>query len=413
MTLTKKHKKQQSQKRKKIRSHRNKKNTNTKKIHKDNKDIKRAGIIILPNKTPQNIDEISQDINDELEKSSNTGSPVASYSPSINEELVSLVSAKRQPVYNCNNEKAFLLKAPLQIGIPGYIYGKYCYPYNSPEAKKFLLKSLKANKHVDPEKIIPPIQSLGNCWFNTMFVTLFISDKGRKFFHFFRQLMIEGKQRGNQLIPEKLRDGFALLNYAIDACLTGNKYAYILNTNTIIKQVYDAIPADYKERFRYIKDIDEAGNPMRYYLSLINYLNNKDLEISFFSDLKQNWQDKIVKETEQKPIKHSPHVIILEFFDDEKPTTNKPTSFYLNNNKYTLDSCVIRDTNQQHFSSLLTCESKEMAYDGMSYHRLVFMDWKKYINTEHRWQFKGSEDEGKKLTWNFMKGYMLLIYYRT
>ena len=73
MTLTKKHKKQQSQKRKKIRSHRNKKNTNTKKIHKDNKDIKRAGIIILPNKTPQNIDEISQDINDELEKSSNTG----------------------------------------------------------------------------------------------------------------------------------------------------------------------------------------------------------------------------------------------------------------------------------------------------------------------------------------------------
>jgi len=129
--------------------------------------------------------------------------------------------------------------------------------------------------------------------------------------------------------------------------------------------------------------------------------------------LKQNWQDKIIKETEQKPIKHSPHVIILEFFDDEKPTTNKPTSFYLNNNKYTLDSCVIRDTNQQHFSSLLTCESKEMAYDGMSYHRLVFMDWKKYINTEHRWQFKGSEDEGKKLTWNFMKGYMLLIYYRT
>jgi hypothetical protein len=402
MTLTKKYKKHKKQKPK----NRNKKQTNRNKT-------RRSGIIVLPNKTPQNVDKISKNINDELDKSPNIGSPVASYSPTINDELVSLVSVKRQPVYDCNNDEAFLLKAPLQIGIPGYIYGKYCHLYNSPEAKRFLLKSLKANKHADPEQIIPPIQSLGNCWFNTMFVTLFVSDKGRKFFHFFRQLMIEGKQKDNQLIPDKLRDGFALLNYAIDACLTGNKYAYILNTNTIIKQIYDALPSDYKERFKYIKDIDEAGNPMRYYLSLINYLNNKDLQVSFFSDVKQNWKEKIIQQMQQNPTKHSPHVIILEFFDDERPTTNKPTSFYLNNNKYTLDSCVIRDTNKQHFSSLLTCESKEMAYDGMSYHRLVFMNWKKYINIEHRWQFKGSEDDGRKLTWNFMKGYMMLIYYRT
>jgi hypothetical protein len=365
----------------------------------------------LPNNTPKNIDEISNSINQKEEQKQNKN--IASYTPTINKDLVSFVSANREPVYNCNNQEAFLLKAPLQIGIPGYIYGKYCHPYNSPQSKKFLLKSLRANKHVKPDKIIPPIQALGNCWFNTMFVTLFVSDKGRKFFHFFRQLMIEGKQKSNQLIPEKLRDGFALLNYSIDACLSGTTYAYILNTNTIIKQIYDALPADYKEHYKYIKDVDEAGNPMRYYLSLINYLNNKDLQVSFFSNVKENWRDKIVEQiTQTNTNKHAPHVIVLEFFNDETPTTNKPVSFYLNNNKYALDSCVIRDTNKQHFSSLLTCENKEMAYDGMSYHRLVFMEWKKHINSDYKWQFKGSEDNGRKLTWNFMKGYMMMIYYR-
>ena len=380
---------------------------------KDNKEDKpkNLGIIILPNNTPKDVAEISQNINDELEKSSSRV-PVGSYSPTINKELVSLVSVQREPVYNCNNEEAFLLKAPLQIGIPGYIYGKYCKHYNSPQAKKFLLKSLRANKHVNPEKIIPPIQAMGNCWFNTMFVTFFVSDKGRKFFHFFRQLMIEGKQKNNQHIPENLRDGFALLNYAIDACLTGNKYAYILNTNTIIKQIFNALPTSYKEAYKYIKDIDEAGNPIRYYISLINYLNNKDLQLEYVQNANNNWKDQIIEKMKKPQGNHDPHVIVLEFFNDEHPTTNKPYSFYLNENKYMLDSCVIRDTGKYHFSSLLTCDGKEMAYDGMSYHRLVKFNWKKHINTGYRWQFKGSEDGGKNLTWNFLKGYMILIYYR-
>ena len=411
MPITKKHRKHRHQsKYRKQQQSKYRKQQQYNKQYNHNK-TRKQNIIILPNNTPKNIDEISNSINQEEEQKQNKN--IASYTPTINKELVSFVSAKREPVYNCNNEQAFLLKAPLQIGIPGYIYGKYCHPYNSPEAKKFLLKSLRANKHVKPDKIIPPIQALGNCWFNTMFVTLFVSDKGRKFFHFFRQLMIEGKQKSNQLIPEKLRDGFALLNYSIDACLSGTTYAYILNTNIIIKQIYEALPSDYKEHYKYIKDIDEAGNPMRYYLSLINYLNNKDLQVSFFSNVKENWREKIIEQITQTNIdKHAPHVIVLEFFNDETPTTNKPISFYLNDNKYALDSCVIRDTNKQHFSSLLTCESKEMAYDGMSYHRLVFMDWKKHINSDYKWQFKGSEDNGRNLTWNFMKGYMMLIYYR-
>jgi len=54
-----------------------------------------------------------------------------------------------------------------------------------------------------------------------------------------------------------------------------------------------------------------------------------------------------------------------------------------------------------------------MGYDGMSFHRLVKLEWKKYINSDFKWQFLGSVDNNKKpLTWNFTNGYQLLVYYR-
>lgn len=357
--------------------------------------------LLLSHRTPPKIVKISEEINEKTSQKS-------SYSPSINKYLVSLKSVERKEVLNCNNDRAFLLKAPLKIGVPDKSGKKTCYPYNDSVAKKFLLKNLKANKHVDPNRVVPPIQELANCWFNTMFVSLFISDKGRKFFHFLRQMMIEGKQKGGNPIPEILRDGFALFNYAIDACLTGNKYAYILNTNAIIQQIYDSIPDDYRTQYQYIRDVDEAGNPIRYYLSLINYLGNRNLRVLFVQDCGPSWEF----QTQEKIVNELPDVISLEFFNDDVPTTNKKTSFTLNGAKYVLDSCIIRDTERNHFSSLLTCEKKEMAYDGMSFHRLTYMDWKDKINTDFKWQFKGSKDEGRLLTWNFAKGYYMLFYYR-
>jgi len=340
------------------------KKTNRNKLPKQNKTKKRPDVLLLSHRTPQQIVKISKEIDEEIDENA------SSYSPSINKELVSLKSVQRNPVFNCNNERAFLLKAPLKIGVPDKSGKKTCYPYDDPVAKKYMLKNLKANKHVDPNKIVPPIQELANCWFNTMFVSLFISDKGRKFFHFLRQMMIEGKH------SPVLKDGFALFNYAIDACLTGNKYAYILNTNAIIQQIYDSIPEEYKDKYYYIRDVDEAGNPVRYYLSLIDYLGNRSLPVLFLQDCGVNWEFQI----KSKLIGKLPDVIILEFFNDDALTANKKTSFELNG--------------------------------GMSFHRLTYMDWKDKINTDFKWQFKGSEDGGKLLTWNFAKGYYMLIYYR-
>uniref|UniRef100_A0A6C0IHZ5 Uncharacterized protein n=1 Tax=viral metagenome TaxID=1070528 RepID=A0A6C0IHZ5_9ZZZZ len=367
------------------------------KTKKNNKEKE----IILPNLTPLTDRKIS----DYIAKGINS----SSYRPSINQFLVSLRTIRRNEITDCNNKLAFELKEPLKIGILTKSGVTNCIHYNTPEAKKFLLRNLTANKHIDTSKIIPPIQSQGNCWFNTMFVSFFVSDKGRKFFHYFRQLMIEGKQNDGTIIPEKLRDAFALLNYGVEACLTGNQYAYELNTNSIIKQIYKSIPAKYKEK---IYNVDEAGNPLYYYFSILNYLNNVPLLLVFVNSCNNNWKQLLLDKLNN--ITHLPHIIVLEVYKkDSKDFNTKPASFTFKNASYKLDSSAIIDKSGQHFCAHITCEGKEYGYDGMSFHRLVKMKWKNKLNNDFNWQFEGTKDyDGTPLEWNYTNGYQLLMYYR-
>jgi len=372
---------------------------------KKNKTVKhKKNVLLLPNETPMNINKISNKIANKLSNHS--------YSPTINKELVTLKSIPRKELLDCNIESAFKLKEPLQIGIQGKLYGKSCFYYYTPEAKKFLLKNLSADKHINPSKIIPPIQLQSNCWFNAMFVIFFVSDKGRKFFHFLRQLMIEGKQKDGTVIPEKLRDEFALLNFGIDSCLTGNEYAYKFNTNSIIHLIYKGIPTLYKEKYPYIVDINQAGNPIYYYSSIINYLNNNAIQILFVRDTNKNWENKVIEIIHKS--QHFPHIIVFEFFEETADKfKKKPNSFKINNTKYEIDSTVVRDTTGQHFCATITCEGKEMGYDGMSFHRLVPMKWKDNLNSNINWEFEGTTDyDGTSLKWNFTKSYQMLMYYR-
>ena len=124
---------------------------------------KRDKILVISNKTPTNINLLSKEIDTYLNNFTNKSS---SYSPSINQKLIKLVSERRVPIIECNNKAAFSYKEPLKIQ-----YAEKCYPYYTDQAKTILLNNLAANKHIDPNKILTPIQSLGNCWFNTMFVT--------------------------------------------------------------------------------------------------------------------------------------------------------------------------------------------------------------------------------------------------
>ena len=354
-------------------------------------------LFVAKNTTPYRVRQLSDKI-----------SKKGSYSPTVNRELITLKSIDYIDLMDCNADNAFKFKEPLQIGVKGK-----CYYYYKPEAVQFMLRNLAANKHINPKQIIPPIQSQSNCWFNSMFVTFFVSDKGRKFFHFLRQLMIEGKQQDGTVIPERLRDAFALLNFGIDACLTGNEFAYKLDTNRIIHAIFKAIPASYKKQYPFIVDIDQAGNPLLYYVGIINYLHNSSIQLLLIRDVKNSgWKDEVSKYVHQ--MGHIPHIIVLEIYDEEASAFNKkPTSFSVLDAKYEIDSAVVRDMSKQHFCSVLTCEGQEMGYDGASFKRLVDLKWKNKMNTNMDWEFEGTKDyNGNILKWNFTKSYQLLMYYR-
>jgi hypothetical protein len=376
------------------------------KKHRKHKRIthkRRHRELIIPSTTPVEVRKISSKISSKINRVIKTGS----YSPTINKQLVTLKSIERSDLMNCNTEAAFQLKEPLQIGI-----NNKCYYYYSSEATAFLLHNLAANKHIDPKKIIPPIQSQSNCWFNAMFVTFFVSDKGRKFFHFLRQLMIEGKQQDGTVIPERLRNAFALLNFGVDACLMGNEFAYKLNTNSIIHLLYKGIPHSYKNKAPYIVDIDEAGNPLLYYISIINYLHNSSIQLLFVRDADSKWKDTISSTVNN--MTGLPHIIVLEIYDENASEFNKkPVSFMVREGKYEIDSAVVRDVSKQHFCSMITCEGKQMGYDGASFHRLVDLQWKNKMNNTIEWGFEGTNNyDGTPLKWSFMKSYQLLMYYR-
>ena len=388
-----------------------------------NKTSKTRKINILKNTTPKNIYDLSVNIQYDIEQKKKID--VSSYEPSINAKLVSLKSAKREPIIDCNSANAYQLKEQLKIGIKSGVTNKInCVPFNDKDAIKYQLKMLAANKHIDIDKIISPIQYMSNCWFNTMFMTFFISDKGRKFFHFFRQLMIEGKQSNGAIIPEQLHNAFALLNYAIEASVTNSEVAYKMDTNNIIKIIYESIPESFKKEHPFIVDINKANNPLMYYMSLMDYLNNYPVKLVSFRITNNGWSEDLLKFMKHSNAgnknKSKPHIIILEIYDGENKSagdsgkiTNKVKKFSILGNKYALDSCIIRDTSQQHFCCLLTCENKDYAYDGFSYKRLVKMNWKNKINENYEWAFEGSNNtDGSPLKWNFVKGYQMLFYYR-
>ena len=133
--------------------------------HKKNKNKTRKKSIRfhqLPNLTPEHIndvsvmifkesqEELSKDLSKDLSHLVDSLQIEGSYSPTVNRELVMLQSMSRQPVVDCNNENAFNLKEPLKIKIPSKIKisGNNCIPYYDPDAIKFLLKNLSANKHI-------------------------------------------------------------------------------------------------------------------------------------------------------------------------------------------------------------------------------------------------------------------------
>lgn len=334
-----------------------------------------------------------------------------SYAPTINQQLVTLRTTKRKTIQakDCN-KNPFIIKNPedFKLKINGV-----CYSFFEKPAIEYLLHNLAANKHVDPKVLITPKQYDSNCWFNVMFVTYFISDKGRLFFHFLRQLMITGTQANGTPLDPELWKTFSLLNYFVDISNKGDPLAKNINTNAIILKLYHIIKNKSQTK---IYNIHQAGNPITYYGAIINYLNNQDLNIlQIFCEpqWKQSVEIQLTKFLDKTKGK-MPHIILLEFSVSVSQNVEKTrsTEMTLNNKKYRLDSACIIDIEREHFSSCLTLERQDYMYDGMSNHRLFKKPWKSLLNSNVEWSFPGSTNyDGTSKKWCFLNSYHILFYY--
>ena len=352
-----------------------------------------------------------------------------SFSPEVNKVLVSINSnssasniigcglatqlrgKKFKPNKERNDKSLFIQTMKINIGKGDE---SECVDRNDPKAQELLLDNLKASSKITCNNIIMPVQLKSNCWFNTMFACMFISDKGRKFFRFFRQMMIEGKLSNGVLItPQKLSDSFFLLNAAVEASYnsTNNKnvknLALAMDTNNIITRIYNSIPKS--KRGSSVLDVDAANNPLSYYNDIIGYLGNPSIS---FVRLDYSSFNKVITNN----ISVKADIYAVEFMDDQsKRFSVRPLSFSLHGSKYVLDSAIIRDVDMYHFCAVITCGGVEYGYDGASMTRLNKFSWKKYINKDKEWTFEGSNfNENKKtpILWNFRSSYQILFYYR-
>ena len=322
---------------------------------------------------------------------------IRSFSPKINKELVSLKSIVASNIFKCKN----LLETNV---------GSRCLDYTSKEVKDKLLKNLRASKHLDCSKFIAPKQYNSNCWFNTLFVTFFFSDKGRKFFRFIRQLMITGKKVNGEEIPDELARVFFIFNKIIEASYnqdgnTDYKLIANYNTNYFIENIYDILLK--KNIVTYKKN--QSGNPLEYYIAIIKYLNYNALNIENIDISERNDFNNIDKKIRNP---EAPEIIVVEIIDEDAvKIDNRPIEFDISilgkKHKYKLDAAIIRDISKQHFCSVLTCNNRDYSFDGASYSRLSEYNWKDNINKSIKWGF-----EGHTLKWNFMKGYQMLFYYK-
>jgi hypothetical protein len=359
-----------------------------------------------------------------------------SFSPLINKKLLihSLKTLEVQSIKLCDS----LLKVNIKIK------DKYvCKNYNDNEVKKILLHNLRASKHLDVSRFIPPIQLLSNCWFNTMYVAFFFSDKGRKFFRFFRELMIVGKKLDNSPLPKTIAKLFFILNLFIEASYNQtskshtfynkiNSLSNKLNTNFFIFHIYKIIKKDpssinpnillsNSNKIYDIPNINDAGNPLNYYQEILNYLNYNILKLMKHKLVSKKIIANVIQESFNSLSSATiPDIIIIEDFESG---TLFETNYNLldTNNKsynYILDSIILTNKDHfdpkanSHFVSVLTINKKSYKYDGSSTSKLELFNWTKLINTNKDWSFKEKSIYEEEL-YNFTKGYKIMFYYRS
>lgn len=352
-----------------------------------------------------------------------------SFSPNINKNLdiKQLKTLKNKSIILCNNL--------LQINV-GTIDNPKCLNFNNILVKKFLLKNLMGSKYLDPLKFIAPKQLYSNCWFNTMFVAFFFSDKGRKFFRFFRNLMITGRKFDNtRLNDQELRKLLFIFNLYIEASYNQetiknvknkvNLHSQVkeltsnLDTNFLIKKIYNRIKKISPINSNNLPDIDEAGNPLEFYKTIMDYLNYDILNIlNIDIDIENIKKYKTIENILKLLFKKEHDIIILEDHES-KIDYNLEYELELKGKKYKykLDSIILTNKDHynpkanSHFVSVLTINKEYYKFDGSSYSKLSKFNWPKILNKNINFTFKENPSYYPE-KYNFKQGYKLLFYYR-
>ena len=142
------------------------------------------------------------------------------------------------------------------------------------------------------------------------------------------------------------------------------------------------------------------GNPLIYYNSIINYLEEVTLSLYIIKDDIPS-VDSFNQFNKMYAI---PDILVLEI-SHRKSNMDKPLQFTFDKYIYKLDSIVLRDTGAEHFSAYITLNKKGYAFDGKSFNRLDYFAWKRKINAnlEFKWE---------KEKFNFKEGLQMLFYYR-
>ena len=308
---------------------------------------------------------------------------------------------------------------------------KKCYAWNTKMAKNIASKNLNSKRKFEAKDIIGPKQLMGNCWLNCFFVIYFISDKGRKFFRHLRKVMITGKDLDGKPLKKSVHRLLFIFNKYIETIIRGkhskiNKtYALKMDTNELIKEIYKTISNENKSL---IPNIKEAGNVENFYYGLLNHINLEKkvrkrsiMDIQLYEHLMGYYSIPEIKEYVEKELYNS-HIIILKVTNDDtlsflsnkyfkNTKQKKPTEIKIKNRRFLLDSALLLDNNNEHFSAYLTINKKEHMFEGYSYSRIIPFKWKKKLNTVKSWKTFSSRVYQDNYN-SFMKGYQMLYYYR-
>jgi len=245
--------------------------------------------------------------------------------------------------------------------------------------------------------------------------------------------MITGdKNRGGKKIANKYRKGLWLLNKLIQASLfysdKSGDFIEHADTNDVIRLLRGT--GEGKQKL--IVKTNMAYNPMQFYDILFNNILNINSSGKLVKAVKVNTKEQYNMIFKKKFLKERDfELITVERRDDassqgiNSKTDKVPKKFKIGKKTYVLDSAVLRSIDKKHFTSYVTLNGKEYAFEGGAYRRLRPMNgWKDLLtkNTNKTWKFgtplrkdrvsKRMEGYALNEEFNFTKGYQMLFYYR-